>query len=68
MVNYIRKQRPQEKGKTAIKMGVLWKDGRTVERWEDCGKREVRNTEEDDKWRKKAEDREKWEGTTTGTV
>ena len=31
-------------------------------------KRDVRKTEEDDKWREKAADREKWKGLTAGAV
>ena len=35
---------------------------------EDCIKRDIRKSEEDDKLREKAEDREKWEGITTGVM
>ena len=37
-------------------------------RWEDCVKRDVRKAEEEDKWREKAVDRERWKGITAGAV
>ena len=40
------------------------KKGRPQLRWEDYIKRDERK--EDDKWKEKAADREKWEGITTG--
>ena len=46
----------------------LQKRGRPEERWEDCIKRDVSKVEEDDRWREKAADREKWEGITVGMV
>ena len=44
------------------------KRGRLHLRWEDCLKRDVRKAEEDDKWREKAVNREKWEMTTAKAV
>ena len=51
-----------------MKQRVYGKRGRPQLRWDDCLKRYVRKTEEDDRWREKAADREKWKGITAGEV
>ena len=38
------------------------KKGKLQLKWEDCVKRDVRLAEEDDTWREKAANREKWKG------
>ena len=37
-------------------------------RWEDCTNKDFRKAEEDDKWREKADVREKWKGIAAGLV
>ena len=44
------------------------KRGRLQLRWDDCVKRDLRNAEEEEKWREKANNRDQWKQITKVAV
>ena len=47
------------------KQGSYRKRGRPQLRWEDCMKRDQRHAEDEEKWREKANNRERWDNNKT---